>query len=202
MNPKYLALSESVNQRILEKHLNYIITQDKKKRGKKFNSHIPFKKPSSSDLNASETWSFTYSVIKKVACPSAPVYHANHSQMLMCAYEGRQSTECMWGNGGRERDMKRDQIFILFLDFNNNNKNHLNKLTCECLFTYQPFYIQGLPLWLSWERIRLQRKRPGFDPQVGKIPWRRERLPTPVFWPGKFHGLYSPWSRQELDTTE
>ena len=24
----------------------------------------------------------------------------------------------------------------------------------------------------------------GFDPWVGKIPWRRERLPTPVFWPG------------------
>ena len=23
-----------------------------------------------------------------------------------------------------------------------------------------------------------------------KDPWRRERLPTPVFWPGEFHGLY------------
>ena len=34
---------------------------------------------------------------------------------------------------------------------------------------------------------------PGFDPWVGKISWRRERLPTPVFWPGEFHGLYSPW---------
>ena len=33
-------------------------------------------------------------------------------------------------------------------------------------------------------------------------PWRRERLPTPVFWPGEFHGLYSPWGRKELDTTE
>ena len=33
--------------------------------------------------------------------------------------------------------------------------------------------------------------RPGFDPWVGKIPWRRERLPTPVFCPGEFHGLYS-----------
>ena len=28
---------------------------------------------------------------------------------------------------------------------------------------------------------------PGFNPWVGKIPWRRERLPTPVFWPGEFH---------------
>ena len=31
-------------------------------------------------------------------------------------------------------------------------------------------------------------------------PWRRERLPTPVFWPGEFHGLYSPW--KESDTVE
>ena len=60
----------------------------------------------------------------------------------------------------------------------------------------------GLPWWLSWQRIRLQCGRPGFDPWVGKIPWRRERLPTPVFWPGEMHGLYSPRSRKEWDTTE
>ena len=29
-----------------------------------------------------------------------------------------------------------------------------------------------------------------------------ERLPTPVFWPGEFHGLYSPWDRKESDTTD
>ena len=34
-------------------------------------------------------------------------------------------------------------------------------------------------------------KRCGFHPWVRKIPWRRDRLPTPVFWPGEFHGLYS-----------
>ena len=39
-------------------------------------------------------------------------------------------------------------------------------------------------------RIRLQCWRPGLDPWVGKIPWRRQQLPTPVFWPGEFHGLY------------
>ena len=49
---------------------------------------------------------------------------------------------------------------------------------------------------------RLQCRTPGFDPWVGKIPWRRERLPTPVFWPGDFHGLYGPCGRKELDTTE
>ena len=48
----------------------------------------------------------------------------------------------------------------------------------------------------------LQCGRPGFNPWVGKIPWRRERLPTPVFWPGDFHGLYSPWNGKESDMTE
>ena len=48
---------------------------------------------------------------------------------------------------------------------------------------------------------------PDFDPCVGKIPWRREWQPTPVFLPGKSHGQrilvgYSPWSRQESDMTE
>ena len=38
--------------------------------------------------------------------------------------------------------------------------------------------------------------------RVGKIPWRRNRLPIPVFLPGEFHELYSPWGRKELDTTE
>ena len=44
--------------------------------------------------------------------------------------------------------------------------------------------------------------RPGYDSWIGKIPWRKERLPTPVFWPGEFHGLDSSWGYKELDTTE
>ena len=40
------------------------------------------------------------------------------------------------------------------------------------------------------------------DPWVGNIPLRRERPPTPVFWLGEFHGLYSPWSSKESDMTE
>ena len=35
--------------------------------------------------------------------------------------------------------------------------------------------VLGLPWWL------LQCRRPGFDLWVGKIPWRRDRLPIPVF---------------------
>ena len=59
-----------------------------------------------------------------------------------------------------------------------------------------------LPLWLRWYKINLQCGRPGFNPWVGKIPWRRERLPTPVFWLGEFHGLYSLWGLKKLDMTE
>ena len=33
-------------------------------------------------------------------------------------------------------------------------------------------------------------------------PWRRERLPTPVFWPREFHRPYGPWGHKESDTTE
>ena len=31
---------------------------------------------------------------------------------------------------------------------------------------------------------------------------KKGRLPTPVFWPEEFHGLYSPWGCLELDITE
>ena len=49
--------------------------------------------------------------------------------------------------------------------------------------------------------------RPMFDSGVGKIPWRREWQPTPVFLPGESHGQrslagYSLWRCKELDTIE
>ena len=50
--------------------------------------------------------------------------------------------------------------------------------------------------------ICLQLRRPGFDPWVGKIPWRRKWQPTPVLLPWKSHGRkslagYSPWGRSQ-----
>ena len=42
-----------------------------------------------------------------------------------------------------------------------------------------------LPCYLSWQRIRLQSRRPGFNPWIGKIPWRRAWQPTPIFLPGE-----------------
>ena len=42
----------------------------------------------------------------------------------------------------------------------------------------------------------------GFNLCAGKIPWRWEQLPTPLFWPGEFYGLYRTRVRKESDTTE
>ena len=42
----------------------------------------------------------------------------------------------------------------------------------------------------------------GLIPGLGRSPGWRERLPTPVFWPGEFHGLYSPCGCKESDMTE
>ena len=40
------------------------------------------------------------------------------------------------------------------------------------------------------------------DSWVRKIHWRKESLPTLLYLPGEFHGLYSPWGRKDSDTTE
>ena len=50
-------------------------------------------------------------------------------------------------------------------------------------------YFHGYLKTVPWIFAFWLLGRPGFDPWVGKIPWRRERLPTPVVWPGEFHGL-------------
>ena len=72
------------------------------------------------------------------------------------------------------------------------------------IFTFPPFdldlSLKGLPWWLSEWGICLQcrrHRRRGFDPWVGKIPWRRKLQPTPIFLPGKSRQNslvgYSPW---------
>ena len=48
-----------------------------------------------------------------------------------------------------------------------------------------------IPWWLMRLRIRLQCRRLRFDPWVGKIPWRREWKPTPVFFSGESQGQRS-----------
>ena len=61
-------------------------------------------------------------------------------------------------------------------------------------------------IWNSGETHGIS-KWSGFDLWVGKIPWKREELPTPVFRPGEFHTQrslegYCPWDHKESDTTK
>ena len=37
-------------------------------------------------------------------------------------------------------------------------------------------------------RLNISKVNTGFDPWIGKIPWRRAWQPTPVFLPGESHG--------------
>ena len=86
------------------------------------------------------------------------------------------------------------------------------------------FGVRGLPMTVAYrmrsettrvcfpggsdgKKSPLQCRRPRFYPWVGKIPWRKEWLPTPVFLPGEFHGrrclaAYSPWGHKESDMTK
>ena len=64
-----------------------------------------------------------------------------------------------------------------------------------------------LPWWHIWKSVCLQCGRPGFEPWVGQIPWRRKWQSTLVLLPGKPHGQrslvgYSLWGRKESDMTE
>ena len=57
------------------------------------------------------------------------------------------------------------------------------------------------------KRIYLQCRRHEFNPWVGKIPWKRERQPIPVFLPRKLQGQksladYSPKGQKRSDMTE
>ena len=50
--------------------------------------------------------------------------------------------------------------------------------------------IRGFPGGTSGKTHACQFRRPNrwkFDPQIGKIPWRRAWQPTPVFLPGESH---------------
>ena len=65
----------------------------------------------------------------------------------------------------------------------------------------------GCPGDLDSKESACQCRRPGFDPWVGKLPWRREWLPIPVFLPGESHGQkslagYSSRGHKESDMTE
>ena len=42
----------------------------------------------------------------------------------------------------------------------------------------------------------------GSIPGLGRFPGEGKAYPLPVFWPGEFHGLSSPWGCRESDTAK
>ena len=69
---------------------------------------------------------------------------------------------------------------------------------------YYYLWASQVAQWLKKKnKPTCQCRRCGFDPWVGKIPWRRKWQPTPIFLPGKFHGQeslegYSPWGHKRF----
>ena len=75
------------------------------------------------------------------------------------------------------------------------------------LFLLVCIKLSGVSWWLRWKNICSQCRRPRFDPWVRKIPWRRERQPSPVFLPGELYRQTSlvgcsSWGCKGLDKTE
>ena len=95
-------------------------------------------------------------------------------------------------------------------DYNTNSyiKQQYIKVKPQILNTFSTFC--ELPRWLSDKESTCQyrkHRRPGFDPWVGRNPWRRKWQPTSVFLPGQSHGqrnlaVYSPWGCKESNMTE
>ena len=83
--------------------------------------------------------------------------------------------------------------------------NNVNRLCYALRYQGYPGY-QGFPCGSAGKESACNAGAlgliPGFGSWVGTTLWRRERLPNPVFWPGEFHGLYSPWVCKESDSTE
>ena len=88
---------------------------------------------------------------------------------------------------------------------------YLHAHTLLLLFIYcMSVCLCWIPRWLSGWRVCLQcrrHRRRGFSPWVGKIRWRREWQPTPVYLPGESFGQRSlvsssPWGYKEWDMTE
>ena len=85
---------------------------------------------------------------------------------------------------------------------------HFTHLIMNCLPPFEvPYRHLQASLVTRLVKNPPQCRRPRFDSWLRKIPWRKERLPTPAFLPGELHGQrrlvgYSPWGSKELDTTE
>ena len=78
-----------------------------------------------------------------------------------------------------------------------------NFISRPCLIHHFPSPgSQGFPRGSAGKESTCNKGDLGSIPGLGRSPGEGKGLPTPVFWPGEFHGLYSPWIRKESDTIE
>ena len=101
----------------------------------------------------------------------------------------------------------------MYMNFNKNwymfeNCGQYDIPSLECGFLY--LIVSGFSDGALCQELTCQygrTKRHGFNPWVGKIPWKRAWKPTPVSLPEESHGERSlagssPWGCKELDMTE
>ena len=69
------------------------------------------------------------------------------------------------------------------------------------LFFICPLFTLGFPGGSAGKESTCNTGDLGSIPGLGRSPGEG-RLPTPVFWPGEFYEVYSPWGHKELDMTE
>ena len=108
---------------------------------------------------------------------------------------------CFWCLGDLFNLFSKETVCIY--SFCRNHFGHFKPLGFVCLFVcfpsillwiffplvLTPFqYFLDFPDGSDGKESPCQCKRPGFDPWVRKIPWRREWLHPPVLLPGKSHG--------------
>ena len=131
------------------------------------------------------------------------------------------STGAVWGGGEGKPVSERLQKFSCILEVLRKQRQFRISTFNKCiqivkdrdgLILNENCYLAPIllspPGWLSGKEPTCQCKRHGFDPWVGKIPWRRKWQPTLVFLPGKCYGqkepgeLQSMGSQKESDVTE
>ena len=106
-------------------------------------------------------------------------------------------------------------IKFSFSNFEQNLPPNIRKLVTVCFKIFLLVYHilidvfihdQGFPCGSAGKESACSVGDLGLSPEVrsspGKIPWRRERLLTPIFWFREFHGLYGPLGRKQMDLYE
>ena len=95
---------------------------------------------------------------------------------------------------------------LLFLEFAKHNDKYYFVSLPAC--SVVPFSTIAFPLVHKFSLLaQLVKKSAGNAGDLGSIPGfgrtrEKGKATDFIFWPGEFHGQYSPWGRKESDTTE